>query len=158
MRIWRRVKPARADVVMDVQADAQPVAGLRHGGHGGHGGHGAAALAGETDGARQYGDGDDSGWGWFEGGFVADRKSPTVLSERKNENAEVIGVSHEERDRAWQRVLGPSAGHDAAVVCADLRAMTLERALGPAASPQAIWMQEGQRALVLQMLRRARGD
>jgi hypothetical protein len=135
---------------MDVQADAQPVAGLRDGGHG------AAVLAGEYDGAPQSGDGDDSGWGWFEDGLAGG--VPPVLPEQKNQNAGVMGVSRQERDLAWQRVLGPSAGHDAAVVCADLRAMTLERALGPAASPQAIWMREGQRALVLQMLRRARGD
>ncbi|OSQ39790.1 hypothetical protein [Thalassospira mesophila] len=145
MRIWRRVKPAKADAVMNVDADATPVAGL---------GNGTAALAGEDGGARESGDGEDSGWGWFEGG-LAGGTLPPVLPEA--ENAGVIGVSRQERDLAWQRVLGASAGHDAAVVCAELRAMTLERALGPAASPQAIWMREGQRALVLQMLRRARG-
>ena len=145
MRIWRRMKRADADAVTGTQAVEMSGAAMPD-------------ETGDTDHIAQNQTCDGRGWGWFDEG-QADVDLPQVSKGTENAAAKGVfgGVSRQERDRAWQRILGDAAGHDGAVVCADLRAMTLERALGPGASPQAIWMLEGQRALVLHMLRRARG-
>ncbi|PKR56035.1 hypothetical protein [Thalassospira marina] len=104
--------------------------------------------------------GDDAGWAWFAAGQVDEHMNG---GDRMEADANAVQASLPRngegliatRDVVWQRVLGLAGGADGAAICAQLRAMTLERALGPAASPQAIWMLEGQRALVLQILRRA---
>ena len=99
------------------------------------------------------------GWAWFEGmsfsGFEED--VPKKVAGGILPQHDATGRVPEDvwRDGVWQRVLGQAGGADGAEICAQLRAMTLERALGAHASQQAIWMLEGQRALVLQILRRA---
>lgn len=75
----------------------------------------------------------DSGWDWFdpENTFDEDGK-----------------LDH------WQACF---AGASGAAVLADLERQILHSALGPDATNSAIWMREGQRALVLQMRRLALG-
>ena len=76
-----------------------------------------------------------SGWDWFEGAVVDEA---------------------DEMDRAhWQQCFGTNAGQK---VLADLERSILRTALGPQSPDRAIWMREGQRALVLQMTRLARGS
>jgi len=77
-----------------------------------------------------------SGWDWFEEVAAADET--------------------EEVDRVhWQQCFGTSAGQK---VLAELERSILRTALGPQSPDRAIWMREGQRSLVLQMARLARGS
>lgn len=108
-----------------------------------------------------------AGWDWFEGTSFFDTRNAGDKGETgtgaemgDGMRASAMSPERQARDRArqdlvWQRVLGAAGGADGAEICAQLRAMTLERTLGPNAGMAAIWMLEGQRALVLQMLRRA---
>ncbi|MFH1805365.1 MAG: hypothetical protein ABID63_10810 [Pseudomonadota bacterium] len=84
-----------------------------------------------------------TGWHWFEAqtpdDTPADDAAKADLARRK----------------IWQRCLG---GEDGAVILRDLQAMILHRALGPDAGDRALWMLEGQRALVLQMRQMAQGS
>ncbi|WP_073953661.1 hypothetical protein [Thalassospira sp. TSL5-1] len=114
------------------------------------------------DDSRMY---NGAGWAWFEGvsfpglGTVgAEFDVETEVDDAPDLSHSGIVTPAEGKvccDVVWQRVLGVAGGADGAEICAQLRAMTLERALGPNAGMQAIWMLEGQRALVLQILRRA---
>ena len=80
-----------------------------------------------------------SGWDWFDGLASA------------VETDEV-----DEADRVhWQQCFGTSAGQK---VLAELERSILRTALGPQSPDRAIWMREGQRSLVLQMARLARGS
>ncbi|MBL4840200.1 MAG: hypothetical protein JKY47_05150 [Thalassospira sp.] len=77
-----------------------------------------------------------NGWDWFEEVAAADET--------------------DEADRVhWQQCFGTSAGQK---VLAELERSILRNALGPQSPDRAIWMREGQRALVLQMARLARGS
>lgn len=77
-----------------------------------------------------------SGWDWFEEVAAADET--------------------DEADRVhWQQCFGTHAGQK---VLAELERSILRTALGPQSPDRAIWMREGQRALVLQMTRLARGS
>ncbi|KZB62161.1 hypothetical protein AUP42_04170 [Thalassospira lucentensis] len=77
-----------------------------------------------------------SGWDWFDG-LAADDET-------------------EEVDRVhWRQCFGTSAGQK---VLAELERSILRTAFGPQSPDRAIWMREGQRALVLQMARLARGS
>lgn len=77
-----------------------------------------------------------SGWDWFEGVAAADET--------------------DEADRVhWQQCFGTYAGQK---VLAELERSIIKTALGPHSPDWAIWMREGQRALVLQMARLARGS
>jgi len=78
-----------------------------------------------------------SGWDWFDGLVAAADET-------------------EEVDRVyWQQCFGTSAGQK---VLTELERSILRTALGPQSPDRAIWMREGQRALVLQMTRLARGS
>ncbi|OSQ32270.1 hypothetical protein [Thalassospira sp. MCCC 1A03138] len=78
-----------------------------------------------------------NGWDWFEG-----------LASAADETEEV--------DRAhWRQCFGTSAGQK---VLVELERSIIKTALGPQSPDRAIWMREGQRALVLQMTRLARGS
>ena len=74
-----------------------------------------------------------NGWDWFE--------------------AESDTLSENDTDH-WQVCFDGDAGSQ---VLADLERHFLHTALGPEASEAAIWMREGQRALVLQIKRLAAG-
>ncbi|MEQ8286051.1 hypothetical protein [Thalassospira sp.] len=74
-----------------------------------------------------------SGWDWFD---------PIP------EMPEDADIDH------WQACLDTPAGQR---VLADLERQILHTSLGPDANSHAIWMREGQRALVLQMRRLASG-
>jgi len=77
-----------------------------------------------------------SGWDWFEGVAAADET--------------------DEADRVhWQQCFGTYAGQK---VLAELERSIIKTALGPHSPDRAIWMREGQRALVLQMARLAMGS
>ncbi|UKV15613.1 hypothetical protein L6172_04715 [Thalassospiraceae bacterium SW-3-3] len=79
-----------------------------------------------------------SGWDWFDG------------------LASAAAAETEEVDRVhWQQCFGTHAGQK---VLAELERNILRTALGPHSPDRAIWMREGQRALVLQMARLARGS
>ncbi|MBC05954.1 hypothetical protein [Thalassospira sp.] len=73
----------------------------------------------------------DNGWDWFE--------------------VENESLSEDDTDH-WQACFDCDAGTQ---VLADLERHFLHTALGPEASNAAIWMREGQRALVLQIKRLA---
>lgn len=77
-----------------------------------------------------------SGWDWFE---------------------EVAAAAEtDEADRVhWLQCFGTHAGQK---VLAELERSIIKTALGPQSPDRAIWMREGQRALVLQMARLARGS
>ncbi|WP_341363457.1 hypothetical protein P8T57_14135 [Thalassospira sp. SN3W] len=79
-----------------------------------------------------------SGWDWFDG-----------LASAADDETEEVDRVH------WQQCFGTSAGQK---VLADLERSILRTALGPQSPDRAIWMREGQRALVLQMARLARGS
>ncbi|MCK2166424.1 hypothetical protein [Thalassospira xiamenensis] len=77
-----------------------------------------------------------NGWDWFEEVAAADET--------------------DEADRVhWQQCFGTHAGQK---VLAELERSIIKTALGPQSPDRAIWMREGQRALVLQMTRLARGS
>ncbi|MCH2277175.1 hypothetical protein [Thalassospira sp.] len=77
-----------------------------------------------------------SGWDWFEEMAAADET--------------------DEADRVhWQQCFGTHAGQK---VLVELERSILRTALGPQSPDRAILMREGQRALVLQMMRLARGS
>ena len=76
----------------------------------------------------------ENGWDWFES---------------ENETLSENGSDH------WQACFDSDAG---AKVLADLERHFLHTALGPEASTAAIWMREGQRALVLQIKRLGRTE
>ncbi|MDP2697592.1 hypothetical protein [Thalassospira sp.] len=84
-----------------------------------------------------------TGWHWF---------NPQMSDDPAADDAANVDQM---RRKIWQRCLG---GADGAVVLGDLRAMTLDRVLGPDAGDRALWMLEGQRALVLQMRQMAQGS
>ncbi|MHC8494445.1 Bbp19 family protein [Thalassospira sp. SM2505] len=73
----------------------------------------------------------ENGWDWFE-----PQESPNPGAENDH----------------WQACFGSPAGQQ---VLDDLEAHILHSALGPDVSPGAIWMREGQRALVLLIRRLA---
>lgn len=77
-----------------------------------------------------------NGWDWFEEVVAADET--------------------DEADRVhWQQCFGTRAGQK---VLAELERSIIKTALGPQSPDRAIWMREGQRSLVLQMTRLARGS
>ena len=80
-----------------------------------------------------------SGWDWFEGVAAAD----------ETDEADEVDRVH------WQQCFGTHAGQK---VLAELERSIIKTALGPHSPDRAIWMREGQRALVLQMARLARGS
>lgn len=73
----------------------------------------------------------ERGWDWFE---------------PADEMPFRDGIDH------WQACFASKAGES---VMAELKAQIVNSALGPEASNAAIWMREGQRALVLHMVRLA---
>jgi|GEM_PF-797005 len=79
-----------------------------------------------------------SGWDWFDG-----------LASAADDETEEVDRVH------WQQCFGTSAGQK---VLAELERSILRTALGPQSPDRAIWMREGQRSLVLQMTRLARGS
>ena len=79
-----------------------------------------------------------SGWDWFDG-----------LASAADDETEEVDRVH------WQQCFGTSAGQK---VLVELDRSILRNALGPQSPDRAIWMREGQRALVLQMTRLARGS
>lgn len=78
-----------------------------------------------------------SGWDWFE-----------AAGDAPDEPNEV------DRDH-WLQCFGTHVGQK---VLSELERSILRTALGPQSPDRAIWMREGQRALVLQMARLARGS
>jgi 3-oxoacyl-[acyl-carrier-protein] synthase III len=75
----------------------------------------------------------DSGWDWFDPNNTPDDDA---------------SLDH------WQACFADPAG---AAVLAELERQILHSSLGPDATNSAIWMREGQRALVLQIRRLASG-